>query len=123
ADTPEPPKLSDNLHDYRDFLDFNFQQDERDRGWEVTAERKLHEMLPKFESQAIHVNSVECHASLCKVILRGEDSENMTNAKVSLLHSQIWEGQMMVVDAADSRPNDLRVVAFFARPERPLPDI
>lgn len=117
----EPPKLSDNLDEYRDYLTVVFDQDMRDRSWEVTAEARVRDGLAKLDMQGARVQSLECRASLCRVVMDADDAGPVDNAKSAILHSMFWSGPRLVTGGAGDEGAH-EVVAFFGREGRELPD-
>lgn len=117
----EPPKLSDNLEDYRDYLAVVFDQDLRDRSWEMTAETKVRDGLAKLDMKGARVRSLECRASLCRLVMDADDPGPVDNAKSSILHSMFWEGPKLVTSGAGQGGAN-EVVAFFGREGREMPD-
>jgi hypothetical protein len=121
--TEEPPKLSDNLDDYRDYLGTVFDRDSRDRTWEQAAEVKLRGGLAKVESPELSVRAVECRASMCKVLFAASDDTALRKAKSELpRRAFFWEGPGIITDETPSGTDQHRIVAYFGREGRELPD-
>ena len=114
------------LPDYRDYLQTVFTEDSRDRAWQGQAETRLKEGLAKLSSADLRVDSVECRASLCKVVLRGSaDADGglstIADAKRELIRPSFWAGPGLIVSDPTEPGADPRVTAFFGREDRPLP--
>jgi hypothetical protein len=121
-DVAASPRVSDDLQDYRDFLQFSFDQDGRDRTWEANAETRIRSGASKLEAMGTHIESVECRANLCKLVLANTDANAIQNAKLRIAHEIPWPGPRMAADGPQSADSDFRVTAFFGREGRELPD-
>jgi hypothetical protein len=118
----EPPRLSDDLHQYSEYLDVVFQGDQRDRAWEVEAEARLRNGLGKIRVPGSHVLSIECRASLCKTVIDSQDQDTLAKVSAQVLHSFFWTGPGMITRTSPESATDLRLVAFFGREGQELPD-
>ncbi len=121
-DVAEPPRVSDDLEDYRQFLQTFFEEDTRDRSWEADAETRLRSGTVKLEARGIHVDDLKCRANLCRLVLVSGDADGIDAAKLDLLPQLHWHGPGMAVTLPDAGPGEHRVIAFFGREGRELPD-
>jgi hypothetical protein len=120
APPPEPPRLSENLEQYRDYLDSVFRNDARDRNWETTAESRIREGIAKAQVAGSRVVSLECRASLCKTVIDGGDQQTLSKVSDEIMHAFFWSGPGMVARAAPNSDTDFRLIAFFGREGRPV---
>lgn len=118
----EPPRMSDNLEQHRDYLDAVFQNDLRDRNWETTAESRIREGIAKAQVAGSRVVSLECRANLCKTVIDSRDQQTLSKVSDEILHGFFWSGPGLVARAAPNSDTDFRLIAFFGREGRELPD-
>jgi hypothetical protein len=116
----EPPRLSDDLQVYRDYLDMMFDQDGRDQAWEAGAEARLRQGLARFQTREVRVDDVKCRASMCRAELSGDDAEALRRTKMELVQVS-WPGPAMAAGVPEGG-RERRVLAFFAREGHELPD-
>jgi hypothetical protein len=116
------PRLSDNPDRYREFLGVAFEQDAHDESWKPAAEAQIRTGIEPLRVQGVMVRNLECRATLCRLVLTGSDPTVSDRAKLELLPRTRWRGPGVVSSAPPERPNEFRIVAFFGREGRDLPD-
>lgn len=119
---PEPPRISENMEQYKEYLDVVFQHDARDRNWEVEAEGRIRTGIAKVQVPGVHVVSLECRATLCKSIIDSSDQATLNKVTDQIMHGFFWPGPGMYARVSPNNDKDLRLVAFFGREGRELPD-
>jgi hypothetical protein len=119
---PSGSRVSDNLHDYQEYLGVVFDSEGRDRAWETVAEGRLRDGVLKLEALGARIQTLECRATLCKVVLAGPDAATLDALKAQFLDNVSWHGPGMLASVPPTHPTDFRVVAFLGREGRELPD-
>lgn len=123
-DSPEPPPVTgrpESLNDYASMLDVIHQQDTRDRKWEIGAEQRLKGLFDTIQVPGARVASMDCRASLCKVVVDNADLETMERSHLELSHSYAWTGPVLRVREEPDSPTNFRMILFFGREGRDMP--
>lgn len=123
AEAPAPePRITDDLTQYRDYLDAMFQEDTRDRSRETAAEARIRSGIEALRAEGSRILSVECRASMCKTVLDSADQAALERLSGSIGRSFFWTGEAMFTRVDPTSDKDFRLVVFFGREGQNLPE-